>query len=149
LFTVFVSFRSIFKFVTPAREAIKNVNRFCPLVRLSAANFSTATGGWGASNTFFLLSIDGQSAITVFPPIPTRSAPHSLLAKSKSYSVVPAQQTEALKERLKRLNDLEKESGASIDQTSSDEDNEKVIETLACAFVRLIEVLVSLDGVDR
>lgn len=55
------------------------------------------------------------------------SAPHSLLAKSKSYSVVPAQQTEALKERLKQLNDLEKKSGASIDQTSSDEDNEKVL----------------------
>lgn len=38
------------------------------------------------------------------------------------------EQTEAAKERLKRLNDLvAKESRASIDQTSSDEDNEKVI----------------------
>lgn len=39
---------------------------------------------------------------------------------------MPAQKTEALKERLKQLNDLDKESGANIDQTSSD-DNEKVI----------------------
>jgi hypothetical protein len=44
---------------------------------------------------------------------------------------VPAQPTEVLKERLKRLNDLEKESGAGIDQTSSDEDNEKVIAAVA------------------
>jgi hypothetical protein len=68
-----------------------------------------------------------------------RSAQHSLLAKSKSYSVVPAVplQTEVLKERLKRLNDLEKESGASIDQTSSDEDNEKVTEVFELNFVQL------------
>lgn len=53
----------------------------------------------------------------------------SLLVKSKSYSVV--QQTDVdrsiLQNRLKLLNEPEKtESGTSIDQTSSDEDNEKV-----------------------
>lgn len=51
------------------------------------------------------------------------------LVKSKSYSVV--QQTDVdrsiLQNRLKLLNEPEKtESGTSIDQTSSDEDNEKV-----------------------
>jgi hypothetical protein len=51
------------------------------------------------------------------------------LAKSKSSVIVPQQTAEAVKERLKRLNDLEREFRASIDQTSSDEDNEKVIET--------------------
>lgn len=49
---------------------------------------------------------------------------------------MPAPQPEALKERLKRLNDLEKESGASIDQTSSDEDNEKVIAAHSLANYR-------------
>lgn len=48
---------------------------------------------------------------------------HQLLAKSKSYSAVPHKTN--VKERLERLNALEKESGASIDQTSSEEDNEK------------------------
>lgn len=54
---------------------------------------------------------------------------------------MPVQQTEALKERLKRLNDLEKESGAGIDQTSSDEDNEKVIEKNDGGVEILTEVL--------
>jgi hypothetical protein len=45
------------------------------------------------------------------------------LAKSKSSSVVAVAKADAIKERLKRLNDLEKENRTSIDQTSSDEDN--------------------------
>ncbi|CRL08353.1 CLUMA_CG021256, isoform A [Clunio marinus] len=53
------------------------------------------------------------------------------LAKSKSYSVVPQKSTEALRERLKRLNDLENKSNTSIDQTSSDEDNEKMSGSIA------------------
>lgn len=41
------------------------------------------------------------------------------------------EQAEAAKERLKRLNDLvARESRTSIDQTSSDEDNDKVIENV-------------------
>ena len=48
------------------------------------------------------------------------------MAKSKSTSIVSQQASEAVKERLKRLNDLESENRASIDQTSSDEENEKV-----------------------
>lgn len=84
-------------------------------------------------NTFFLLFI--QCSLATFPIKDSKKLQRVLnffldrsaqLAKSKSYSVVPAQQTEVLKEKLKRLNDLEKESGANIDQTSSDEDIEKV-----------------------
>ena len=51
------------------------------------------------------------------------------MAKSKSTSIVSQEASEAVKERLKRLNDLEtKNRTASIDQTSSDEDNDKVID---------------------
>ena len=53
----------------------------------------------------------------------------SQLAKSKSNSVVSQtqQKAEEAKERLKRLNDLvAKEHRTSIDQTSSDEETEKV-----------------------
>lgn len=62
----------------------------------------------------------------LFPLLSLRSK----LTKSKSNSIVPQsqQQAEAAKERLKRLNDLvSRESRTSIDQTSSDEDNDKVI----------------------
>lgn len=51
--------------------------------------------------------------------------------KSKSTSIVSQEASEAVKERLKRLNDLEtKNRAASIDQTSSDEDNDKVIASI-------------------
>ncbi|KAL7050581.1 hypothetical protein ACKWTF_004132 [Chironomus riparius] len=62
----------------------------------------------------------------------SRNAVNSLaqqisLAKSKSTSIVSQEASEAVKERLKRLNDLEnKNRTASIDQTSSDEDNDKM-----------------------
>ena len=49
---------------------------------------------------------------------------HQLIAKSKSYSVVP--QKIDVKEKLQRLNALEKENRTSIDQTSSEEENENV-----------------------
>jgi len=49
------------------------------------------------------------------------------LAKSKSTTIVSQQASEAVKERLKHLNDLEsKNRTESIDQTSSDEENDKV-----------------------
>lgn len=41
-----------------------------------------------------------------------------------------------MKERLKRLNDLEtKNRAASIDQTSSDEDNDKVIDVASIMLI--------------
>lgn len=64
----------------------------------------------------------------------------SQISKSKSNSIVPQHQlqkehTEAATERLKRLNDLvAKESRTSIDQTSSDEDNEKVKKNILILF---------------
>lgn len=69
------------------------------------------------------------------------------LAKSKSYSVVVPQphHAEALKERLKRLNDLDKESRTSIDQTSSDEDNEKVGEPFKMTFVEIFTLRIPSD----
>lgn len=54
------------------------------------------------------------------------------MAKSKSTSIVSQEASEAVKERLKRLNDLEsKNRAASIDQTSSDEDNDKVSDVVS------------------
>lgn len=72
---------------------------------------------------------------------------HQSLAKSKSYSVVP-QQTEALKERLKQLNDIEKQNRTSIDQTSSDEDNEKVSDT-SLVIVQVLQHLEYLQMPDQ
>ena len=58
------------------------------------------------------------------------------MAKSKSTSIVSQEASEAVKERLKRLNDLEtKNRTASIDQTSSDEDNDKVIDVASIMLI--------------